>query len=118
MQIAERTIGDVTILDLNGRLVAGDGDEVLRDAVDRLARNGCTKLLLNLEKVPYIDSGGLGVLVAKFVTLRKRDGHLKLCHVGPRAERVLRITKLLTVFEVVDSEADAVKSFTVNTAGT
>jgi len=112
MEIAERTIGDVTILDLKGRLVAGDGDDVLRDAVDRLVRVGCRKLLLNLQEVPYIDSGGLGVLVGKYVSLRKRDGHLKLCNAGPRAERVLRITKLLTVFEALDSEAEAIKSFT------
>jgi anti-sigma B factor antagonist len=112
MQIAERTIGDVTILDLNGRLVAGDGDDELRDAVDRLAKIGCRKLLLNLTEVPYIDSGGLGVLVSKYCTLRRRDGHLKLCNLTPRAARVLEITKLLTVFGAFPSEAEGVKSFT------
>jgi anti-anti-sigma factor len=72
---------------------------------------GCRKLLLNLQEVPYVDSGGLGVLVSKYVTLRKRDGYVKLCNLGPRVARVLAITKLLTVFEALSSEADAVKSF-------
>src|SRR5262245_2513587 len=111
MEIAERTIGDVTVLDLSGRLVAGDGDDVLRDAVDRLAQIGCRKLLLNLKAVPYIDSGGLGVLVSKYCTLRKRDGQLKLCNLTPRTARVLDITKLSAVFGSFTSEADGVKSF-------
>src|SRR5262245_60563377 len=104
MTISERTIGDVTILDLHGRLVAGDGDETVREAVDRLVGLGCRRLLLNLQEVPYIDSGGLGVLVSKYVTLRRREGHLKVYNLGPRVTRVLQITKLLTVFEAHDSE--------------
>ncbi len=111
MEITERTIGDLTILDLHGRLVAGDGDEVLRDAVDRLANAGRRKLLLNMQDVPYVDSGGLGVLVSKYVTLRRREGELKLSNLGPRVTRVLSITKLLTVFDAHDTEAEAVKSF-------
>jgi anti-anti-sigma factor len=111
MQIAERTIGDLTILDLQGRLVAGDGDDLFRDAVDRLVRLGRTKVLLNMDEVPYIDSGGLGVLASKYVTLRKRNGQLKLCHLQPRSARVLKVTRLLTVFEVFASEADGIKSF-------
>ena len=111
MEIIERAIGEVTILDLHGRLVAGDGDDLLRDAVDRLVQRGVRKVLLNLQDVPYIDSGGLGVMVAKYITLHRRDGELKLCNLGPRADRVLTITKLLTVFEAFASEADAIKSF-------
>src|SRR5688572_21058451 len=112
MKIAERTIGDLTILDLNGRLVAGDGDDVLREAVDRLVGLGCRKLLLNLQEVPYIDSGGLGVLVSKYCTLRRREGQPKLCNLTPRTAKVLDITRLLTVFGSFASEADGVKSFT------
>jgi anti-sigma B factor antagonist len=111
MQIAERPIGDLTILDLKGRLVAGDGDDVFRDAVDRLARGGRMKLLLNMDEVPYIDSGGLGVLVSKLVTLRRGNGRLKLCNLRPRCSRVLEITRLLTVFEVFASEDDGIRSF-------
>lgn len=111
MQIAERAIGDLTILDLKGRLVAGDEEDVFRAAVDRLVELGRTQVLLNLAEVPYIDSGGLGALVSKYVTLRRRSGQLKLCNLRPRAARVLEITRLLTIFEAFASEADAVKSF-------
>ncbi len=111
MQIVERAIGDLTILDLKGRLVAGDGDDVLRDTVDRLVQLGRRKVLLNMDEVPDIDSCGLGVLVSKYITLRKRNGQLKLCNLRPRTFRVLDITKLLTVIDAFDSEADGIKSF-------
>lgn len=111
MQIVERAIGDLTILDLKGRLVAGDGDDVFRDTVDRLVQRGRRKVLVNLDEVSYIDSCGLGVLVSKYVTLSNRSGQLKLCNVRRRSFRVLDITKLLTVFEAFDSEADGIKSF-------
>ena len=80
MRIAERTIGDFTILDLKGRLAEGDGDDVLRDAVDRLVQLGHLKVLLNMDEVPSIDSCGLGVLVSKYITLHNRNGQLKLCN--------------------------------------
>src|SRR5215471_10218326 len=111
MEIAERTIGDITILDLKGRLVAGEGDDALRVAVDGLVQRGRIKVLLNMDEVPYVDSGGLGVLASKYVTLRKRGGDLKMYSVGPRCSRVLTITRLLTVFESYASEADGVSSF-------
>ena len=111
MQIDERTVGDVTILDLKGRLVAGDGDDVFRSAIERLVRDGRTNLLLNLDGVTDIDSCGLGVLVSKYVTLRKRNGQLKLFNIRQRPRRVLDVTKLLTVFESFDSETDGVESF-------
>jgi anti-anti-sigma factor len=111
MQIGERTVGEVTILDLKGRLVAGDGDDLFRNAVDRLVRDGRTNLLLNLDGVTDIDSCGLGVLVSKYVTLRRRNGQLKLCNIRQRPLRVLTITKLLTVLESFSSEAGAVESF-------
>jgi len=112
MEIRERTIDDLTILDLKGRLVAGDGVDVFRDAIDQLVGQDRTKVLLNLDEVPYIDSGGLGVLVSKLVTLRRRNGQLKLCNLRPRASKVLEITRLLTIFETFASEADGIKSFT------
>ena len=111
MEISERALGGLTILDLKGRLVEHDGDDVFRDAIDRLAQLGRTKVLLNMGEVPYIDSCGLGVLVSKYVTLHKRDGQLKLCNLTPRSERVLAVTRLLTVFEAFASEADGVRSF-------
>jgi anti-sigma B factor antagonist len=111
MQIIERAAGDVTILELKGRLIVGDGDDVFRDALNRLIQLGRKEILLNLEGVTYLDSGGLGVLVSKYITVCKRDGHLKLCHVQGRPLRVLHITRLLTVLESFDSEAEALKSF-------
>jgi anti-anti-sigma factor len=111
MEISERTISDLTILDLKGQLVEGDGDDVFRAALDRLVELGRMKVLLNMDAVPYIDSCGLGAIVSKYVTLRKRHGQLKLCNLGPRSSRVLAITRLLTVFETFASEADGVKSF-------
>jgi anti-sigma B factor antagonist len=110
-QIVERVVGDVTILDLKGRLVVGDGDEAFRDIVNRLIQLGRRKILLNLEEVTYIDSGGLGMMVSKYISLCKRDGYMKLVHVRDRPLKVLNITKLLTVFESFESEAEALKSF-------
>jgi len=111
MWIAERTIGNLTILDLKGRLVESDGDDVFRDAIDRIVQLGRLKVLINMDEVPSIDSCGLGVLVSKYITLHNRNGQLKLCNLSPHSARVLEITKLLTVFEVFASEADGVKSF-------
>ena len=110
-QIVERVVGDVTVLDLKGRLVVGDGDEAFRDVLNRLIHLGRLKILLNMDEVTYIDSGGLGAMVSKYISLCKRDGHLKLCHVRDRPLKVLQITRLMTVFEHFDSEAEALKSF-------
>ena len=111
MQIVERSVGDVTVLDLKGRLILGDGDEELRDTVNQLVELGKRKILLNLDEVTHIDSAGLGMMVSKYITLHKRNGHLKLCHLHMRSFRVLNVTKLLTVFESYSSEAEALESF-------
>ena len=111
MQIIERSVGDVTVLALKGRLIVGDGDDVFRDALNRLIQLGRKEILLNLDEVTYLDSGGLGVMVSKYISLCKRDGHMKLCHVHGRPLKVLGITRLLTVFESFDSEEEALKSF-------
>src|SRR5262245_44337693 len=113
LQISERTVGDVTVLDLKGRLVFGDGDDTLREMLNRLIQMCRRRMLLNLDEVPYIDSGGLGALVSKYISVCRRGGTLKLCHVHERAFRVLNITKLLTVFESYETEQEALKSFEV-----
>ena len=110
MLIAERTVGNVTILDLKGRFVDGE-DEVFRDTMNRLVREGKIKVLLNLDGVDYMDSAGLGMLVSRYVRLTKYDGQLKLCNLHRRSFRVLDITNLLTVFQTFDSEDEAVRSF-------
>jgi anti-sigma B factor antagonist len=111
MQIEERSAGDVTILDLKGKITLGDGDELLKDKIASLIQQGRKKILMNLAEVPYIDSAGLGELVRTYTTVSRQGGHLKLLSLTKRITDLLAITKLLTVFETYDSEADAVRSF-------
>jgi len=111
MEIAERTVNDVTILDLKGKMTLGEGDELLKDRINSLLAAGRKKLLLNLEGVPYIDSAGLGEVVRTYTTVSRQGGSLKLLNLTKRIEDLLSITKLLTVFETYDAEAEAVQSF-------
>jgi anti-sigma B factor antagonist len=111
VQITERRVGPVTILDLEGRLVLDEGDAPLIGAVNSLVARGQHQVLINLERVSSIDSAGLGALVAKLVSLARCGGRMKLLHLSPRTERPLRITKLTTVFETFDSEGEALRSF-------
>jgi anti-sigma B factor antagonist len=112
MQIQERTVGDVTVLDLQGKLTLGDGDELLRDKVNSLIQQDRKKVLLNLERVPYIDSAGLGEVVRTYTTVKRQEGSLKLLNLTKRIQDLLSITKLLTVFETFDTESEAIKSYT------
>ena len=111
MEIVERTVSDVTVLDLKGKMTLGEGDELLKDKINSLLAAGKKKLLLNLEAVPYIDSAGLGEVVRTYTTVSRQGGSLKLLNLTKRIEDLLSITKLLTVFETYDNEADAVRSF-------
>ena len=112
MEIAERTVNEVTILDLKGKMTLGEGDELLKDKINSLLAAGRKKLLLNLEGVPYIDSAGLGEVVRTYTTVSRQGGSLKLLNLTKRIEDLLAITKLLTVFETFDSVAEAVQSYT------
>jgi anti-sigma B factor antagonist len=111
MEIAERTVNDVTILDLKGKMTLGEGDELLKDKINSLLSQGRKRLLLNLEGVPYIDSAGLGEVVRTYTTVSRQGGSLKLLNLTKRIEDLLSITKLLTVFETYDSESEAVTSY-------
>lgn len=111
MEIAERLVGDVTVLDLKGKMTLGEGDELLKDKINSLLANSRKKLVLNLEGVPYIDSAGLGEIVRTYTTVSRQGGSLKLLNLTKRIEDLLSITKLLTVFETFDTEAEAIKSF-------
>jgi anti-sigma B factor antagonist len=111
MKIVERQVEDVTVLDLHGKILIGEGDDALRDAVTRLVDAGRTKLLLNLADVPYVDSAGLGEIVRCYTTVSRKGGRLKLVNLTKKIQDLLAITKLLTVFETYDSEGDAVRSF-------
>src|SRR6188768_3309178 len=106
MEIVERTVSDVTVLDLKGKMTLGEGDELLKDKINSLLASGKKKLLLNLESVPYIDSAGLGEVVRTYTTVSRQGGSLKLLNLTKRIEDLLSITKLLTV-----SETDALQSY-------
>ena len=112
MQISERTVGDVVIVDVSGKVTLGDGgDVVLKDKMRSLVQQGQKKVLLNLGDVSYVDSAGLGEIVQAYATVNKNGGTLKLLNVTKRIKDLLSITKLLTVFECHDNEAEAIKSF-------
>ena len=111
MQIEERTVGGVTILDLKGKLTLGDGDALLKDKIHSLLHQGRRHFLLNLGGVPYIDSAGIGEVVSTYSTVSREGGSLKLLNLTKRIHDLLAITKLLTVFETFSAEADAVRSF-------
>lgn len=111
MTMTERRVGDVTVLDLKGRLVLDEGDDVLRARVSGLMDGSRLKILVNMRDVTYMDSCGVGALVEKYVSLRRRGGDLKLLQLTSRSHRILEIAGLLNVFETYDTEADAVSSF-------
>jgi anti-sigma B factor antagonist len=111
MQIDQRSVGDVIVLDLKGKITLGEGDELLKDKVNSLVNQGHKKIVLNLAEVPYIDSAGLGEIVRTYTTVSRQGGSLKLLNLTKRITDLLSITKLLTVFETFDSEPDALKSF-------
>lgn len=111
LTVRERSMGDVTIIDLDGRITVEDGADSLRALVRQLVRRGRVQLVLNLHGAPYIDSTALGEMVCAYTSATRQGGTLKLLHVKPRVHELLMITKLLTVFDLFDDEAEAVKSF-------
>jgi len=111
LDVKERQAGDVTILDLSGEVRIGDSSVALRESVRNLADQGKKKLLLNLAGVKYIDSTGIGELIANYTTVSRNGGQLKLLNLTERVQSLLVITKLLTVFDAYDNEAEALKSF-------
>jgi anti-sigma B factor antagonist len=111
MCIRRRDVGEVSILELDGRLILDEGELLLRDAVDQLCACGRANVILDLAKVSRIDSAGIGILVSKFLTAMNRGGRLKLLHLTSRAAEMLRMTRLVAVFEVYDSEGEALRSF-------
>ena len=110
MVLNPRRLDDVVIMDLSGRVTMGEGTLILRDNILKLLNAGDRKFLLNLADVNYIDSSGLGELVSSFTTVRNHGGELKLLNLTHRVQDLLQITKLLTVFEVFNSESEALKT--------
>jgi len=111
LNIKDRQAGDVTILDLSGKITIGEGSVQLREAVRKLLDEGKKKILLNLGDVSYVDSSGIGELVSSYTTTNNNGGQLKLLNLTKKIQDLLMITKLLTVFETYDSEEAAVSSY-------
>ena len=116
MTTSIRQVDGVTIADISGRIVLGEESAALRELVGDLLSKGHKKILLNLGDVTYIDSTGLGSLVSAFTSVRKQGGELKLLNLTNKVEDLMQITKLYTVFDVMDDEAVGVKSFGQSTA--
>ena len=112
IKLTTRQLDDVSVVDVEGRITLGEGSAAVRDAVRELINGNHNRILLNLAEVPYIDSSGLGELVAAYTTVANRGGELKLLNLTKRAKDLLLITKLHTIFDVYDNEAHAARSFT------
>jgi anti-sigma B factor antagonist len=111
MTIEERRVGEVTILVLHGRLILDDGDVLFRQRIDDLASGGHVRLIADFTDVDYVDSAGVGLLIAKYLSVRRKGGDLKLLRLSERSLHVLEIAHLLSVFEIFDDEDAAVRSF-------
>jgi anti-sigma B factor antagonist len=111
LNIRERQAGDVTILDMDGKITIGEGSVALRSAVRRLIEENKKKILLNLANVGYVDSSGIGELVSSFTTINREGGQLKLLNLSQKIQDLMTITKLHTVFDVYDEETGALNSF-------
>jgi len=111
MKANTRDVGKVTIIDLNGKITMGKGDLILRDAVDGALKDGKTRLLINLASVSYMDSAGIGELVACFKRVREKKGIMKLVNPEGRVQDLLALTKLDEYFETYKSEPEAIASF-------
>ena len=111
MHIEVRQAREVMILDLKGRLTAGLGDQILHDAIDELLAEGRRRILLNLSEVSFLDSAGVGELVAGLKTARRFEAELKLLNVGERVYSTLDMARLLPTFEIYNDESEAVASY-------
>jgi anti-sigma B factor antagonist len=116
MTTSTRETGDVTIVDITGRISLGEESAALRNLVMNLLSEGHLKILLNMAGVDYIDSSGLGALVSAFSSVRKAGGELKLLKLSAKVDDLMEVTRLYTVFDIVDDEAAAVESFNRKTA--
>jgi anti-sigma B factor antagonist len=111
VKLNTRQVGDVSVVDVAGRITLGEGSSALRDALRDLINKNQKKILLNLGEVNYIDSSGIGELVSGFTTVTNSGGNLKLLNLNKRVKDLLQITKLYTVFDVHEDEAGAIRSF-------
>jgi len=111
VKLSTRQVGDVSVVDVAGRITLGEGSSALRESLRDMVGKNHKKILLNLGDVSYIDSSGIGELVSGFTTVTNSGGQLKLLNLNKRVKDLLQITKLYTVFDVHDDEAGAIRSF-------
>jgi anti-anti-sigma factor len=111
MKVNTRQKGDVTILDLKGKITIGAGDIALRNAVQEAINGGAKSVIVNMAEVTTIDSSGVGELVSAYTTATNRGAKVKLANLPAKVQDILHITQLITVFDVFDSEDEAVASF-------
>lgn len=111
MKIGKRKKGDVTILDLKGKILIGEGIDELRESINNVIKADEKKLLLNFDQVPYLDSTGLGEVVRSYTSLKKEGGLVKIINLTQKVKDLLSVTKLITVFETFEDEDEAVNSF-------
>ncbi len=111
MKFSTRKIGEVVVIDVDGKILLGEGDVEIKKTVDDLLKKGNKNVLLNLARVPYLDSAGLGEIIRCYTALRKSGGSLKLLSPNQRIIDLLSITKLLNVFDWYDNEESALRSF-------
>ena len=111
LNIRERQAGDVTVLDMDGKITIGEGSVAMRSAIRRLLEEGKKKILLNLGGVSYVDSSGIGELVSSYTTIQREGGQLKLLNLTQKIQDLLGITKLLTVFDTYTEESQALNSY-------
>jgi len=111
MEIAQRTIGDVAVIDLKGNVTLGAGEQKMRESIDQLLASGRKKILLNFANVAILDSSGIGAIIKSFTTAKREGGSLKLASLSPLARQMLSVTGLLSVLEVFDDESSALASF-------
>jgi anti-sigma B factor antagonist len=111
VNITNKQVGDVSVVSLNGRIVLGEESTSLRERVKALIADGKKKIVLNMSNVTYIDSAGLGILVAAHVSAKNQGAALYLSNLGDKFNDVLQLTRLMTVFSVYTTEAEAIKNF-------
>ena len=111
MKVSARTNNDVEVISLQGKITIGAGDTQLRESITQALNGGKNKILLDMQGVTTIDSSGIGELVGAFTTVTNRGGKLKLLHLPSKVNDLLHVTQLITVFEVYETEEEAVKSF-------
>jgi anti-sigma B factor antagonist len=111
MKATTRTVDGIDVISLSGKITIGSGDTQLRDVIGNAMNEGKSKILLDMSGVSTIDSSGIGELVGSYTTVANRGGKMKLLHLPAKLNELLHVTQLITVFEVYDDEAEAVRSF-------